>query len=341
MALSNREIVGRGLDLLRAGLAPFVEREYQRVYGEAWAEEALEVLKDRASLQDPDGQALLKLMDFRWNEVFDEKLGRWGRTLVKELLEVRNRFAHQNPFSLEDAHRALDTITRLLEMVAAEERAETNRMARELLRRRFEEEARREAEKAAKLPQAPTPSGLKPWREVVTPHADVASGRFTEAEFAADLAEVLQGEASPEYGDPLEFFRRTHFTGGLRQLLLNALRRLSGEGGDPVVELQTAFGGGKTHSMLALYHLFGGRVDPHEVPGLEEVLKEAGLARVPTARRAVLVGTALDPARPRPKPEGLLVHTLWGRWPTSSGGWRGTGWWRRGTGGAWPWDRTP
>ncbi|MDW8392538.1 MAG: DUF499 domain-containing protein, partial [Oscillochloridaceae bacterium] len=153
-----------------------------------------------------------------------------------------------------------------------------------------------------------------------TPHADVASGRFTEAEFAADLAEVLQGEASPEYGDPLEFFRRTHFTGGLRQLLLNALRRLSGEGGDPVVELQTAFGGGKTHSMLALYHLFGGRVDPHEVPGLEEVLKEAGLARVPTARRAVLVGTALDPAKPRSKPEGLLVHTLWGEMAYQLGG---------------------
>ena len=75
MALSNREIVGKGLDLLRSGLRPFVEREYRRVYGEEWVTEAGEVLKgDRASLQDPDAQALLKLMDYRWNEVFDEKL---------------------------------------------------------------------------------------------------------------------------------------------------------------------------------------------------------------------------------------------------------------------------
>ncbi|AFH40281.1 Swt1 family HEPN domain-containing protein [Thermus thermophilus] len=321
MALSNREIVGKGLDLLRSGLRPFVEREYRRVYGEEWVREAGEVLKgDRASLQDPDAQALLKLMDYRWNEVFDEKLGRWGRTLVKELLEFRNRWAHQGAFSFEDAHRALDSMTRLLEMIAAEEAQETARMARELLRRRFEEEAKREAERAVKQSLAVVPQGLKPWREVVTPHPDVASGRYSEAEFAADLAQVHRGEAGEEYGNPLEFYRRTHLTSGLKRLLLNALKRLAGEGGDPVVELQTAFGGGKTHSMLALYHLFGGAVDPGEVPGLEDLLAQAGVARVPLARRAVFVGTAYSPARSHPKPEGVVVRTLWGELAYQLGG---------------------
>ncbi|WP_243028145.1 DUF499 domain-containing protein [Thermus albus] len=321
MALSNREMVGRGLDLLKKGLRPFVEREYRRVYGEDWLQEASEVLKgDKMALQDPDSQALLKLMDYRWHEVFDEKLGRFGRTLVKELLEFRNRFAHQNAFTLEDAHRALDSMSRLLEMVAAEEAQETNRLARELLRRRYEEEAKREGERAAKAPQGPTPAGLKPWREVVTPHHDVISGRFTEAEFAADLAQVLRKEAGPEYGHPLEFYRRTYLTGGLQRLLVNALKRLAGQGGDPVVELQTPFGGGKTHSMLALYHLFSGEVDPLEVPGLDSVLKEAGLSQVPKAHRAVLVGTALDPAKGRPKPEGIVVHTLWGEMAYQLGG---------------------
>ncbi|GAA6746310.1 DUF499 domain-containing protein [Thermus brockianus] len=322
MALSNREIVGRGLDLLKAGLRPFVEREYRRVYGDDWAKEMAEVLRgDRYSLQDPDAQALLKLMDHRWTEVFDEKLGRWGRTLVKELIEVRNRWGHQNAFSLEDAHRALDSITRLLEMIAADEARETDRMTRELLRRRYEEDARREAERRASEPiQVLAHRGLPPWREVVTPHPDVASGRYSEAEFAADLAQVHKGEAGPEYGDPEEFFRRTYLTKGLSRLLQSALKRLSGAGGDPVVELQTAFGGGKTHSMLALYHLFGGRVNPKEVPGLEDLLAEADIAQVPVARRAVFVGTAFSPARTHPKPEGLEVRTLWGEIAYQLGG---------------------
>ena len=93
-------------------------------------------------------------------------------------------------------------------------------------------------------------SGLKPWREIVTPHPDVASGRYQQAEFAADLGQVHRGEGTDEYKNPTEFFRRTFLTDGLKHLLVNALLRLSGKGGDPVVELQTNFGGGKTHSML-------------------------------------------------------------------------------------------
>ncbi len=63
-----------------------------------------------------------------------------------------------------------------------------------------------------------------PWREVVTPHPDVASGRYQQAEFAADLWQVHRGEAADEYGDPVEFFRRTFLTEGLRHLLAGAVR---------------------------------------------------------------------------------------------------------------------
>ena len=117
---------------------------------------------------------------------------------------------------------------------------------------------------------------LKPWREIVTPHPDVSSGRYQQAEFAADLAQVCRGEGSDEYKDPTEFCRRTYLTEGLRLLLENALRRLNGKGGDPVVELQTNFGGGKTHSMLALYHMCSG-AKIEELPGIEEIMKGAGL----------------------------------------------------------------
>jgi predicted AAA+ superfamily ATPase len=99
---------------------------------------------------------------------------------------------------------------------------------------------------------------LKPWREVVMPHDDVASGRYQQAEFAADLWQVHLGEGTDEYRNPVEFFRRTYLTESLKEMLVGAVRRLTVGGGDPVVQLQTNFGGGKTHSMLALYHLFSG-----------------------------------------------------------------------------------
>src|SRR5512138_2019654 len=116
---------------------------------------------------------------------------------------------------------------------------------------------------------------LKPWREIITPHPDVAAGRYRQAEFAADLAEVLAGKAEAEYQDPVEFFSRTFLTEGMRLLLVTAVRRVAGAGGEPVVQLKTAFGGGKTHTMLALFHLLGGRVSANRLAGAEKILEAA------------------------------------------------------------------
>ena len=88
-------------------------------------------------------------------------------------------------------------------------------------------------------------AGLLPWKEVVTPHDDVATGEFQQAEFAADMAKVHNGSAPTEYLNPGEFFSRTYLTDGLSVMLVHAAKRLSGKSGDPVVELQTNFGGGK------------------------------------------------------------------------------------------------
>ena len=101
--------------------------------------------------------------------------------------------------------------------------------------------------------------GLKPWREVIIPHKDVRNGNLRGAEFAADLYYVSLATGRREYVDPVEFFRRTYLTEGLRDLLTWAARRISGDrNAPPVVNLQTNFGGGKTHSMLALWHLLSG-----------------------------------------------------------------------------------
>ncbi len=95
---------------------------------------------------------------------------------------------------------------------------------------------------------------------------------------------MWRDEAAEEYGKPVELFRRTFLTEGLRQLRLNAVWRWSTAGGDPVVELQTNFGGGKTHSMIALYHLAAG-YPRNELAGVEVMLAEEGLDAPPRRPR--------------------------------------------------------
>ena len=114
---------------------------------------------------------------------------------------------------------------------------------------------------------------LKPWREIAIPHEDVLKGTFQQAEFAADISRVHRGSASPEYQNAELFFQRTFITEGMRLLLDSVVKRLSGKGGDPVIQLQTAFGGGKTHTMLAVYHLAKGEV-PAKAADVEQDREE-------------------------------------------------------------------
>ncbi len=160
----------------------------------------------------------------------------------------------------------------------------------------------------------------KPWREIITPHPDIAAGKFRRAEFAADLAQVLAKKAGAEYQDPAEFFSRTYLTEGMTRLLASSVARLAGRGGEPVALLKTSFGGGKTHAMIALYHLLGGDAGSERLDGVSKVMEAAGLSSLPRANAAVLAGTALSPGTPRLKKGNLTVNTLWGEMAWQLGG---------------------
>ncbi len=152
---------------------------------------------------------------------------------------------------------------------------------------------------------------LKPWREVAVPHEDVLKGTFQQAEFAADLSRVHEGTATAEYQNPTLFFQRTFITEGMRLLLDSVVKRLSGKGGDPVIQLQTAFGGGKTHTMLAVYHLAKGEALASDLPGVPAILDAAGVTELPRARIAVLDGIKSSPNQPVVR-DGQAIRTLWG-----------------------------
>lgn len=152
---------------------------------------------------------------------------------------------------------------------------------------------------------------LKPWREIAKPHKDVLEGTFKQSEFAADITQVATGTAPEEYQDAEKFFARTFITEGMRLLLISVAQRLAGLGGDPVIQLQTAFGGGKTHTLLAVFHLANRAVSTDKLNGIPPLLDSAKIQALPQARVAVIDGIKLSPSDPR-EYGSVSARTLWG-----------------------------
>lgn len=331
----NYTLVQKGFRILQPLLSGYIAQEMSREYKDGWWQEVLMALSDQVrDLPDSGEYAVLvdsldmanclRLFDRKWNDLLRRKLSIDYRTWAKELMGVRNKLAHlgSNDFSQDDTWRALDTMSRLCEQIDPEGSEEIRALLREARygsaggSTNVVEVTPAPAEKAKKTEGVLNTGvqGLPSWRDVIEPHPDVAQGRYKNAEFAADLAQVARGEGAFEYRDPVEFFARTYVTEGMTGLLVQGLKRVTGKDGEPVIQLKTAFGGGKTHSMLALYHMMRGRVSVEKIPNIKQVLQQAGVTALPKANVALLVGTALDPTKAR-RPQnfpGITINTLWG-----------------------------
>lgn len=327
MSVSNYDRIGKALKTLNSALAPYVAAEFKRVFPDDALKTAKGYFTDTRGLDDDmakwDTSAIFRTIEAGWRDVFEQKFGRAHRSLVVELREIRNRWAHDDSsFTGDDVYRTLDSVERLLLAISSPVADVVAAEKAEVLRLRYLEGTRTEARRQSAQPLAvESTHGLPAWRDVITPHEDVARGSYQQAEFAADLWQVYLGQGAPEYKDPAQFFQRTYLTENLKGLLIGALKRLKQNQADPVVRLQTNFGGGKTHSMLALWHLFSG-ANPQTLLGTEEILRAAGVApgQVPKARRAVLVGNKISPGNPTKKEDGTIVRTLWGELAWQLGG---------------------
>lgn len=162
---------------------------------------------------------------------------------------------------------------------------------------------------------------VRPWLEIAKPHRDIADGSFDESLFAADLGLVDQGRGPADYLDGATFFQKTHLTESLQAVLGELADRLDGDASAAgVYRLQTEFGGGKTHTLLAAYHLFG---DPAKVAGtpfVTDLTAALGRTTIPHARVAVLDGSALAPGRHEPHSDGIQPRTLVGELAYRLGG---------------------
>jgi len=164
-------------------------------------------------------------------------------------------------------------------------------------------------------------SAVRPWREVAEPRKDIADGSFDESLFAADLGLVDRGTGPADYLDPVTFCEKTYLTDNLRAVLGELAARLDGDSSAAgVYRLQTEFGGGKTHTLLAAYHLFRDPARVSHTPFITELLESLGRDSLPKARVAVLDGSAIVAGAPERVAGGLEVHTLLGHLAYRLGG---------------------
>ncbi|AFR31400.1 Swt1 family HEPN domain-containing protein [Arthrobacter sp. Rue61a] len=334
MALSNRDRIDRMFQLIAPALDDFISTvagQTDQQSGTDWTK--LVQAKDLKNgvpagrTYDPlDPQVQFRILTEAnitgghkqgWYP-FSHALGKAGESFAIELREVRNMWAHNGTFTDDDAYRSLDTGERLLKLVGATAEADEVRSIRLNLRRVTADKDDRKILKAAVAnPEAP---GLKPWREVLQPHDDVATGNFHASEFAADLYKVATGgEADFDYADPVEFFKRTYLTEGLRDLIGRTVRRLSGDDNvSPVINLQTNFGGGKTHSMLSLWHIAAGLPVGDFPQETQELLVPNGYTGA-KVNRVAIVGNHFSPSGVI-KDDGTQINTIWGELAWQLGG---------------------
>jgi predicted AAA+ superfamily ATPase len=313
--ISNKARVGDAFDSLAKGLEPFVSHHMRRQtkrddWADAFVASSAQPARD-FDIHDPS--FLLNVMIDMWKPLFSRLLPRSIRNLLFTLRDRRNDWAHNRSIEANDATFILSGIITLLDQIDAKEtdtvRLSLDELSRSLYKK--EQEKVQSAEVKPNVLDAPT-AGLAPWRDVIRPHADVSSGAFTVAEFAADLELVRRGEGSEEYTDPTLFFERTYLTRGLRDLLTLGLKRIAGQGGQPVVNCQTNFGGGKTHSLIALYHLFSGIPLAALPADIRDLAEATGITELPSVNRAVVVGNRFAAGQVHEKPDGTKVQTIWG-----------------------------
>lgn len=311
------------IDLLRDALLIYVLAMFGNRYNEKAIREINRILTNgphQSTLVDLneanaklDAHALLKLMMSQWKPLFEAHLSPRERSFVSELMEARNLWAHQALATRDEVIRIADTMKRLMQAIEAPDYAEAAEMIyMELLREQFKDKT---------IVPPEWPDGRIPsWRTIIRPRESILDGRLAASGFAVDLESVVRGYAPADDSAPLRFFAETVLTSGLAALLANVLCRLNGIDAQPIIQLQTGYGGGKTHALLAAYHLASGTVSLAHIPNSGEIRRYAASAPSRAfARRAAVTGTAFDAANIRHYPHASTA-TIWGEIAYQLGG---------------------
>lgn len=349
----DREKLQRGLGLFLDAMRPYavsiITRECQE--GTSWDvdfERRIDNERKRTNWQmqrmqlNNNRSSLLGLIDYNnlvtfiinYKESVTREVGGTKdynrlRSCLQELQDTRNSWAHFDKGTLDEdeAERAFSNmiqVAKLLEMPELED---------ELKRIKGNGQTIIQQTPAADKPSVATKSAqdnvaavdyngvLPAWFNAIMPQYDIRNGQLDESVFAANIEEVATGTAPVVYQDIVSFFDRTYVTDGMRELIRRVMQALNGkESQNRVISLQTGFGGGKTHSLISLYHTVKYSRDFRTMEAARNILDPEDMPQFDDARVAVFTQNTVSVTDGHLTDDGITTHTLWGELAWQLGG---------------------
>ncbi len=364
----NKDALTKAVDIYRDAMRAFIIRHLKQVQGRNAEDMINESLDSKRAAEFEDGlrngktiESLIGVSSFPhilnkcWENPFRSVLkdDRYVSDASYRIRDARNEAAHIGTEDIDKndligwLSNIIGSLTRIHQPKLAEAVEEILNgvispapapiLPKEKPKNEIEEAEENNKSEEIEQSEPPKKGKLTPWREAIDLNPDVKK-ESGQAEYRADLQQIGQGAANSIYSDPTRFFKRTYISAGLRALLVNSLKRWNGKGGDPVVQTKIGFGGGKTHSLIALRHLATNQKEllrhgESNNPALarmtreiREIVEAAELNPDETPHEckvAVLAGTYLSTTTDAKTENGDPLNTLWGEMAYQLAGQRG------------------
>lgn len=325
----QQDNLSKALGLFIEGLRPYVVSVLSKKAGDKWtawfAESLYPAQRETWNMGLKAGTKPEVLIDYAYLKAFvlkykDLLKADFGKDLSKlatrleTITDVRNKAAHYNPITQDEFTEAFinfKSIARCLQMTELEVAFNHLQQGQSSV----------QAAAPAQTAQAPTQSGLLPWFRQVSPHLDIQMGKLDESIFAANLGEVALGYGREIYNNPVVFFQKTYFTSGLKNIAKRVVQGLNGgqDADNRVISLQTGFGGGKTHTLISLFHLARLGKKAMQTGSTAELVAVTGELKFESANIAVFTNATNDPVQGRAV-GGITIKTIWGEIAYQLGG---------------------
>jgi len=250
------------------------------------------------------------------------------RSCLQELQDTRNSWAHFDNGQLDEdeTDRAFSNMIRVSKLLEMPELEEELKRIKGGTQARVEPTSQPQRVSAQSAQQdnngAVDYNGVLPaWFNTIMPQYDIRNGQLDESIFAANIEEVATGTAPVVYQDIVSFFDRTYVTDGMRELIRRVVQALNGkESQNRVISLQTGFGGGKTHSLISLYHTVKYSRDFRNMEAARHILAPEDMPQFDDARVAVFTQNTVSVVNGHQVEDGIVTHTLWGELAWQLGG---------------------